>query len=144
MYLIASQMQVSLSVDLWPRAREVQHYSMNLIFVLILLFIVDTLAKKYDLEKFTTTAFSPLVFPGIFGLVLIGSYIVSTLGGLAYYSMPYHAFNGAWYAHQGCSNPQKDPMLTKVFENFPDIQDFLRARCSSVTWDKVPSIKTVE
>jgi len=144
MYLIASQMQVSLSVDLWPRAREVQHYSMNLIFVLILLFIVDTLAKKYDLEKFTTTAFSPLVFPGIFGLVLIGSYIVSTLGGQAYYSMPYHAFNGAWYAHQGCSNPQKDPMLTKVFENFPDIQDFLRARCSSVTWDKVPSIKTVE
>ena len=144
MYLIASQMQVSLSVDLWPRAREVQYVSTNLIFLLIFLFTVDTLAKKYDLEKFITTASSTLLFPGIFGMVLIGSYIVSTLGGQAYFSMPYHAFNGAWYAHQGCSNPQKDPMLTKVFENFPDIQDFLRARCSSVTWDKVPSIKTVD
>ncbi len=144
MYLIASQMQVSLSVDLWPRAREVQYYSMNLIFLLILLFTVDTLATKYNLEKFISTASSSVLFPASFGLVLIGSYLVSTLGGQAYYSMPFHAFNGAWYAHQGCSNPQNDPMLTKVFENFPDIQDFLRTKCTSVTWDKVPLIKTID
>jgi hypothetical protein len=141
MYLIASQMQVSRRVDLWPRAQEVQSYSVNLIFLLILLFIVDILAKKYNLEKFISTASSTVLLPATFGLVLIGSYFVSTLGGQAYYSMPYHAFNGAWYAHQGCSNPQKDPMLAKVFENYPDIQDFLRAKCSSVTWEKTPPIK---
>jgi hypothetical protein len=141
MYLIASQMQVSRRVDLWPRAQEVQNYSINLIFLLILLFIVDTLAKKYNFEKFISTASSTVLLPAIFGLVLVGSYFVSTLGGQAFYSMPYHALNGAWYAHQGCSNPQKDPMLAKVFENYPDIQDFLRAKCSSVTWEKIPAIK---
>ena len=141
MYLIASQMQVSRRVDLWPRAQEVQSYSINLIFLLILLFIVDILAKKYNLEKFISTASSTVLLPATFGLVLIGSYFVSTLGGQAFYSMPYHALNGAWYAHQGCSNPQKDPMLAKVFENYPDIQDFLRAKCSLVTWEKIPAIK---
>jgi hypothetical protein len=141
MYLIASQMQVSRRVDLWPRAQEIQNYSIDLIFLFILLFIVDTLAKKYNLENFISTASSAILLPTIFGLVLIGSYLVSTLGGQAYYSMPYHAFNGAWYAHQGCSNPNKDPMLAKVFENYPDIQDFLRAKCSSVTWEKTPSLK---
>jgi hypothetical protein len=141
MYLIASQMQVSRRVDLWPRAQEVQSYSINLIFLLILLFIVDILAKKYNFEKFIPTASSTVLLPAIFGLVLVGSYFVSTLGGQAFYSMPYHALNGAWYAHQGCSNPQKDPMLAKVFENYPDIQDFLRAKCSSVTWEKIPAIK---
>jgi hypothetical protein len=141
MYLVASQMQVSRTVDLWPRAQEVQSYSINLVFLLILLFIVDTLAKKYDLEKIVSTASSSVLLPATFGLVLVGSYLVSTLGGQAYFSMPYHAFTGAWYAHQGCSNPQKDPMLAKVFENYPDIQDFLRAKCSSVTWEKTPPIK---
>jgi hypothetical protein len=141
MYLIASQMQVSRRVDLWPRAQEVQNYSVNLIFLLVSLFIVDTLAKKYNLEEFISTASNAVLLPATFGLVLIGSYFVSTLGGQAYYSMPYHALNGAWYAHQGCSNPHKDPMLTKVFENYPDIQDFLRAKCSSVTWEKIPAIK---
>jgi hypothetical protein len=141
MYLIASQMQVSRRVDLWPRAQEVQSYSINLMFLLILLFIVDILAKKYNFEKFISTASSTVLLPAIFGLVLVGSYFVSTLGGQAFYSMPYHALNGAWYAHQGCSNPQKDPMLAKVFENYPDIQDFLRAKCSAVTWEKIPAIK---
>ncbi len=102
---------------------------------------MDTLAKKYDLEKIVSTASSSVLLPATFGLVLVGSYFVSTLGGQAYFSMPYHAFTGAWYAHQGCSNPQKDPMLAKVFENYPDIQDFLRAKCSSVTWEKTPPIK---
>jgi hypothetical protein len=32
-------------------------------------------------------------------------------------------------------------MLAKVFENYPDIQDFLRAKCSAVTWEKIPAIK---
>jgi hypothetical protein len=141
MYLIASQMQVSRRIDLWPRAQEVQSYSINLIFLLILLFIVDIFAKKYNFEKFISTASGTVLLPAIFGLVLVGSYFVSTLGGQAFYSMPYHALNGAWYAHQGCSNPQKDPMLAKVFENYPDIQDFLRAKCSAVTWEKIPAIK---
>ena len=38
MYLIASQMQVSRRIDLWPRAQEVQSYSINLIFLIILAF----------------------------------------------------------------------------------------------------------
>jgi hypothetical protein len=52
--------------------------------------------------------------------------------------MPYHAFTGAWFAHQGCSNPHEDPMLSKVFENNADIQEFLRQNCPNVSWPAIP------
>jgi hypothetical protein len=55
-------------------------------------------------------------------------------------SMPIQGFNGAWFAHQGCSNPHEDPMLSKVFENFPEIQNFLRKNCSNVNWPVIPPL----
>ena len=139
MYFIASQMQVTSRVDLWPRAQEVQGYALNLIFLIIILYICDIVLKEPNLKKYLEFSNRNLYYLVSFILFILGSYLVSSLGASAHRSMPYHAFNPAWYAHQGCSNPHEDPMLSKVFETYPDIQAFLRDNCSSVDWPVIPN-----
>jgi hypothetical protein len=138
MYFIASQMQVTSRVDLWPRAQEVQGYALNLIFLIITLYICDIVLNEPNLKKYLEFSNKNLYYLVSFILFILGSYLVSSLGASAHRSMPYHAFNPAWYAHQGCSNPHEDPMLSKVFETYPDIQAFLRENCSSVDWPVIP------
>jgi hypothetical protein len=139
MYFIASQMQVTSRVDLWPRAQEVQGYALNLIFLIVILYICDIVLNEPNLQKYLEFSNKNLYYLVSFILFILGSYLVSSLGASAHRSMPYHAFNPAWYAHQGCSNPHEDPMLSKVFENYPDIQAFLRDNCSSVDWPVIPN-----
>jgi hypothetical protein len=138
MYFIASQMQVTSRVDLWPRAQEVQGYALNLIFLIIALYICDIVLNEPNLKKYLEFSNKNRYYLVSFILFILGSYLVSSLGASAHRSMPYHAFNPAWYAHQGCSNPHEDPMLSKVFETYPDIQAFLRENCSSVDWPVIP------
>ena len=140
MYLIASQMQVTGRIDLWPRALEVQRYALNLIFLIILLLVIDIFLKLERFNKYLEIDRKHLFYLLGFTLFIAGSFLVSSLGSHAHGSMPYHAFNSAWYAHQGCSNPHEDPFLSRVFENNPDIQEFLRENCSSVTWPEIPKI----
>lgn len=139
MYFIASQMQVTSRVDLWPRAQEVQGYALNLIFLIVILYICDIVLNEPNLKKYLEFSNKNLYYLVSFILFILGSYLVSSLGASAHRSMPYHAFNPAWYAHQGCSNPHEDPMLSKVFETYPDIQAFLRDNCSSVDWPVIPN-----
>jgi hypothetical protein len=139
MYFIASQMQVTSRVDLWPRAQEVQGYALNLIFLIITLYICDIVLNEPNLKKYLEFSNKNLYYLMSFILFILGSYLVSSLGASAHRSMPYHAFTPAWYAHQGCSNPHEDPMLSKVFETYPDIQAFLRDNCSSVDWPVIPN-----
>jgi hypothetical protein len=139
MYFIASQMQVTSRVDLWPRAQEVQGYALNLIFLIIALYICDIVLNEPNLKKYLEFSNKNRYYLVSFILFILGSYLVSSLGASAHRSMPYHAFNPAWYAHQGCSNPHEDPMLSKVFETYPDIQGFLRDNCSSVDWPVIPN-----
>jgi hypothetical protein len=134
MYFIASQMQVTSSVDLWPRAQEVQVYALNLIFLTIALFIIEVALNESNFKKYLEFSKQNVYYLTSFILFILGSYLVGSLGASAHRSMPYHAFSPAWYAHQGCSNPHEDPMLSKVFETYPDIQAFLRENCSSVDW----------
>ena len=140
MYFIASQMQSSKQINLWPRAAEVQYYSMPLIILIICIATIKILIEKYQIkqslfeEKSKNTAFIGAV------LFFFYSFFVNNLGSLMHGSMPIHGFNGAWFAHQGCSNPHEDPMLSKVFENFPEIQNFLRENCSSVNWPVIPPL----
>ena len=141
MYLIASQMQVTYRVDLWPRAREVQNYALNLIFLVIFLFLINHFIKEFNFKRILELNSKNLFYMFSFVLLILGSYLVSTLGSLAYNSMPFHAFGPAWYAHQGCSNPHEDPMLSKVFEQRPDIQAFLRKNCPTASWSEIPSSK---
>ena len=141
MYFIASQMQVTYRVDLWPRAREVQNYALNLIFLVIFLFFINYLIKEFNFKRILELNSKNLFYMFSFVLLILGSYLVSTLGSLAYNSMPFHAFGPAWYAHQGCSNPHEDPMLSKVFEQRPDIQAFLRKNCPTASWPEIPSSK---
>jgi hypothetical protein len=140
MYVIASQMQITGRVDLWPRALEVQHISLTLIYLLLFLFILDRFHKEKLINKFFEPNSRNYFYLVSFGLFILGSFLVSSLGSHAHASMPYHAFNAAWFAHQGCSNPHEDPMLAKVFESNPDIQEFLRENCSSVVWAEIPQI----
>jgi hypothetical protein len=140
MYLIASQMQVTLRVDLWPRALEVQGYSLNLIFLIIFLFVIELLVSRYSIRSYIDFNNQNIFYLISFILFLSASYLVSSLGSSSHSSMPYHAFNGAWFAHQGCTNPHEDPMLSKVFEYNPDIQTFLRENCPSADWPVIPKI----
>jgi hypothetical protein len=140
MYFIASQMQITGRVDLWPRALEVQYISLTLIYLLFFLFILDKFHKEKLINKFFEPNSRNYFYLTSFGLFILGSFLVSSLGSHAHASMPYHAFNAAWFAHQGCSNPHEDPMLAKVFESNPDIQEFLRENCSSVVWAEIPKI----
>ena len=140
MYFIASQMQITGRVDLWPRSLEVQQISLTLIYLLLFLFILDKFHKEKLINKFFEPNSRNYFYLTSFGLFILGSFLVSSLGSHAHASMPYHAFNAAWFAHQGCSNPHEDPMLAKVFESNPDIQEFLRENCSSVVWAEIPKI----
>jgi hypothetical protein len=140
MYLIVSQMQETLRVDLWPRALEVQRYSLNLAFLIAFLFVIKLLVTRYNLGSYIDFDNKNRFYFVTFILFISGSYLVSSLGSSAYFSMPYHSFTGAWFAHQGCSNPHEDPMLSKVFEYNPDIQTFLRENCPSADWPVIPKI----
>lgn len=140
MYLIASQMQETLRVDLWPRALEVQRYSLNLAFLIAFLFVIKLLVTRYNLGSYIDFDNKNRFYFVTFILFISGSYLVSSLGSSAYFSMPYHSFTGAWFAHQGCSNPHEDPMLSKVFEYNPDIQTFLRENCPPADWPVIPKI----
>jgi hypothetical protein len=139
MYFIASQMQITSRVDLWPRALEVQGYALILIFLFLFLFLIEGLITENNLIKYLNLSHINLFYLMTFILFFIGSYLVSSLGSTTHASMPYHSFTGAWYAHQGCSNPHEDPMLSKVFESNPDIQNFLRENCSAVNWPPIPN-----
>jgi hypothetical protein len=138
MYFIASQMQVKSRVDLWPRAQEVQGYALNLIFLIVSLFVIEVILNESNFKKYLEFSKLNVYYLISFILFILGSYLVGSLGASAHRSMPYHAFNPAWFAHQGCSNPHEDPMLSKVFETYPDIQAFLRENCSSVDWPVIP------
>ena len=140
MYLIASQMQITLRVDLWPRALEVQGYSLNLVFLIIFIFVIELIVTRYNLSRYIDFNNQNIFYLISFILFISGSYLVSSLGSSSHSSMPYHAFTGAWFAHQGCTNPHEDPMLSKVFEYNPDIQTFLRENCPLSDWPVIPKI----
>lgn len=141
MYFIASQMQSSKQINLWPRAAEVQYYSMPLIILIICIATIKILIEKYQIKQNLFEDKSKnLAFTGAV-LFFFYSFFANSLGSQIHGIMPIHSFNGAWYAHQGCTNPHEDPMLSKVFENFPEIQEFLRNNCSNVKWPTIPSLK---
>lgn len=138
MYFIASQMQVTLRVDLWPRAESIQSYTLNLIFLILFILFVKSIFGQSKLVEINGISKTNLFYLVASILFFVGSYLVSVLGSQAHGSMPYHAFTPAWYAHQGCTNPHEDPMLSKVFESYPEIQTFLRSECYEVNWPEIP------
>jgi len=138
MYFIASQMQVTSRVDLWPRAESIQSYSLNLIFLILFILFVKSIFGQSKLVEINGISKTNLFYLVASILFFVGSYLVSVLGSQAHGSMPYHAFTPAWYAHQGCTNPHEDPMLSKVFESYPEIQTFLRSECYEVNWPEIP------
>ena len=138
MYFIASQMQITSRVDLWPRAQSIQSYTLDLIFLILFILFVKSVFGQSKLFEINGVGRINLFYLAASVLFIVGSYFVSVLGSKAHGSMPYHAFTPAWYAHQGCTNPHEDPMLSKVFETHPDIQAFLRAECYEVNWPEIP------
>ena len=139
-YFIASRMQVTNFVDLWPRAGELFSYSFQIIILLTLLaasqFIIELIYSS-DFVNVLIKEKTYLMSSIILFLFIIFGAISNSLGDRAYGSMPTRTFNGAWFAHKGCSNPHEDPMLAKVFETRPYIQEYLREKCWNKKWPLV-------
>lgn len=147
-YFIASRMQVTNLVDLWPRSSELFNYSFYLIILLSVLAagqLALELIVSNDLFDFTKHRMSHILYSLILVMFILFGSISNSLGDRIYGSMPINAFSGAWFAHKGCSNPHEDPMLAKVFETRPYIQDYLRKECWGKNWPLVePLVKKVD
>ena len=142
-YFIASRMQVTNMVDLWPRSSELFYYAFNLLILLTILGAIQSifyLAKSNPVIIDIFERKNNLFYVSAIALFIIYGSLSNVLGERVYGSMPVNSFNGAWYAHKGCSNPHEDPMLAKVFETRPYIQDFLRENCWGKKWPLVAPI----
>ena len=147
-YFIASRMQVTNLVDLWPRSSELFNYSFNLLILLSVLAVGQVALELFysnNLFDFVKHRTNHILYTFILVMFILFGAISNSLGGRIYGSMPINTFNGAWYAHKGCSNPHEDPMLAKVFETRPYIQDYLRRECWGKKWLLVdPLVKEVD
>ena len=142
-YFIASQMQVTNLVDLWPRSHELFLYSFNLIILLTVLGAIQSIfyfSSSSNLFKDIFEKKNNLFYLSVLVLFIIFGSLSNVLGDRVYGSMPVNTFNAAWFAHKGCSNPHEDPMLAKVFETRTYIQDFLRENCWGKKWPLVAPI----
>jgi len=147
-YFIASRMQVTNLVDLWPRSSELFNYTFNLIILLAVLAVGQVaLALIYSNNSFNFIHLKSnhILYSLILVMFILFGSISNSLGDRIYGSMPINTFNGAWFAHKGCSNPHEDPMLAKVFETRPYIQDYLRKECWGKNWPLVePLVEKVD
>lgn len=146
-YFIASRMQITNKVDLWPRSFELYSYAFSLIVILTILASIETIYQFIKANNYLQYIFnskSNLIYLSAVVLFVIYGSLSNQIGDRIYGSMPINTFNGAWYAHKGCSNPHEDPMLAKVFESRPYIQDFLRENCWGKKWPLVPPAPTQE
>ncbi len=142
-YFVASQMQVTNLVNLWPRSYELFIYTFNLIILLTVLGAIQSVfyfASSNYLFKDSLEKKNNLFYLSVLVLFIIFGSLSNVLGDRVYGSMPVNTFNAAWFAHKGCSNPHEDPMLAKVFETRPYIQDFLRENCWGKKWPLVTPI----
>jgi len=126
MYYFASRMQVTEKIELWPRA-----YGHILGVYTILTVIVFTSIFIETFKTFVPEDFYRISL--VFISVILLFPISQSLSSKIYGTFPTFS-NGAWFAHQACSNPHEDPMLAKVFETKPHIQYFLRFNCPKVNW----------
>jgi hypothetical protein len=142
-YFIASRMQVTNLVDLWPRSNDLFLYAFNLIILLTVLGAIQSIfhfASSNNVFKDVFEKKNNSFYISAIVLFIIYGSLSNVLGDRVYGSMPVNSFNGAWFAHKGCSNPHEDPMLAKVFETRPYIQDFLRENCWGKKWPLVAPI----
>jgi len=126
MYYFASRMQVTEKIELWPRAYGHIYGVFTILSVIIFSRVLIEISKKIipsNKNKISIILISViLLFP-----------LSQSLSSKIYGTFPTFS-NGAWLAHQACSNPHEDPMLAKVFETKPHIQYFLRFYCPDVNW----------
>lgn len=135
MHYLASRMYELNQVNLWPRAKEIQDYSFKLLILLLIISFFYTIFQIFQQIDVTSELFKKyridLITIGTFISFLAISYSLSVN---TFNSMPLNTFNGAWYAHQACSNPHVDPMLAKTFEEQPDVEKYLREKCWGKDW----------
>jgi hypothetical protein len=126
MLYFASRMQTTGKVELWPRALFFIGEVFNLTLFLLIPSLVIYIYRNFFADSLR-----------LFQVILITVFIYFSLSNTLIYKINglFPTFsNGAWFAHQACSNPHEDPMLAKVFETKPDIQYFLRFNCSEADW----------
>ncbi len=145
MFWFAAQMEVTGRVELWPRAGATFSFAWQLI-TLVALFAL--LTSEY-FENFLKSIWPKNLtnFQNLFlTLLLIFPFLVvhaRTLSETQDGIFPIGE-NEVWLAYRACDNPNEDPMLAKVFEEKPFIQDFLRENCPKADWPVIPPINSAE
>lgn len=145
MFWFATQMEVTGKVELWPRAEGTFRFAW---YLLTLVAILAILTSDY-FEKFIKNIWPKNLanFQNIF-LTLVLIFPILAIHARTISEVQDGIFpigeNEIWLAYRACDNPNEDPMLAKVFEEQPFIQDFLRENCTKVDWPAIPPINSAE
>ncbi len=141
MFWFAAQMEVTGSVELYPRAAGTFGFAWT-VLTFIGLFSILTSTYFYELIKYLWPKDISQINTIVLTLVLIlpiAAVHARTLSDSQDRIFPI-AENGVWLAYRACDNPHEDPMLAIVFEETPFIQEFLRERCPKVDWLPIPPL----
>lgn len=145
MFWFAARMEVTGLVELFPRASGTFSFSWTILsFIAIYVLLKSDYLKNFfkkiwpgDLSKAQSIF---LVLVVLLPLAVTHARILSD-SQRAIFPI---AENGVWLAYRACDNPHEDPMLAKVFEEQPFIQDFLRENCQKADWKVIPPLNPEE
>ena len=145
MFWFAARLEVTGFVELFPRARG----NFNLSWAIITYIGIYTLVVESDLTSYIRKIWPRnLLKSSQILLILILLFPVAAVHARALSNTQDEIFpvgeNEIWLAYRACDNPAEDPMLAKVFEEKPFVQDFLRENCPNVDWPVIPPINQVE
>ena len=141
MFWFAARMEVTDLVELFPRASDTFNLSWTVLsFIAIFAILKSDYFKNLFLKVWPSNLNKVqsifLVLVILLPLVVTHARILSDNQRAIFPK----AENGVWLAYRACDNPHEDPMLAKVFEEKPFIQDFLRENCPKVDWPVIPPI----
>jgi hypothetical protein len=129
MFWFAAQMEITGKVELFPRAGGTFGFAWT-VLTFIGLFAILTSSYFYEFIKYVWPKDLSRINTIILTLVLIlpiAAIHARTLSEVQDGIFPIGE-NGAWLAYRACDTPHEDPMLAKVFEENPFIQEFLREK----------------
>jgi hypothetical protein len=141
MFWFAAQMEITGKVELFPRAGSTFGFAWT-VLAFIGLFAILTSSYFYEFIKYIWPKDLSQLNTVVLTLVLIlpiAAIHARTLSEVQDGIFPIGE-NGVWLAYRACDNPHEDPMLAKLFEEQPFIQEFLRENCPKVDWPVIPPI----
>ena len=145
MFWWAARMEVTDKVELFPRAAGTFGFAWSVLTLIALIAILTSTYFSDFIRRVWPKKLSQVnnIFLTLVLLLPIVAIHARTLSEAQDGIFPIGE-NGVWLAYRACDNPHEDPMLAKVFEESPFIQDFLRENCPNVDWPVIPPINQAE